>query len=173
MKRDFYVFLDIDGVLWDWKWRKEQINLGLIKKPFSIITNFKPESMQALNYLIENLNARYNCKLVISSSWRYMLERAKQTLIKNGLTYDQEILATDTNTPLYGREFQILRFLKSRDEKCKYLIIDDTMFGYDNHFCPQKVIRTNIFNNSLNMTQVISWLKVHNLYKEKSNEMSK
>ena len=45
------IFLDIDGVLWDWAFVKEQIACGKQKMGGSI-KNFNPQSICALNYLI-------------------------------------------------------------------------------------------------------------------------
>ena len=67
--KKFYLFLDIDGVLWDWAYLKKEIAEGRIKKG-GIAGNFKPESINSLNYLIRRLSEKYDVKLVISSSWR-------------------------------------------------------------------------------------------------------
>ena len=75
-RENFYLFLDVDGVLWDWKWRIEMIKEGKIKKG-GLITNFNPKSVHALNTLIEYLNENYNCKIVISSTWRFRKNMTK------------------------------------------------------------------------------------------------
>ena len=61
----FYIFLDIDGVLYDWVFIKNEINQGRIKMG-GLIRHFNPQSIYALNYLIDGLNKLYDVNLVIS-----------------------------------------------------------------------------------------------------------
>ena len=99
-RKNFYIFLDIDGVLWDWDWRLGAIDKGKIKR-ISYIADLNPKSIEALNFLIEKLNENFNAKLVISSTWRSNLEETREILQNNGLKYDDELYATNiSNTQI-------------------------------------------------------------------------
>ena len=50
-KENFYIFLDIDGVLWDWNWRKNEFKNGNSKQ--MLANKFNPESIAAINFLRE------------------------------------------------------------------------------------------------------------------------
>ena len=80
---NFYIFLDIDGVLYDWVFVKQQIAMKKQKKG-GIIKTFNPESISALNMLIFELEKKYNVNLVISSTWRHDLGYAINVLYANG-----------------------------------------------------------------------------------------
>ena len=98
--KKFYVFLDIDGVLWDWEWRKAEIEKQTIKKG-GLIKDFKPESMEALNALLEKIGEKYDSQLVISSTWRIHMDVLSQALSDNGFEYDKHLR--------YGKNGQSLR----------------------------------------------------------------
>ena len=51
--KNFYIFLDIDGVMYDWDWIIAETNAGRMKKG-EFNKKFKPESINALNFLIQN-----------------------------------------------------------------------------------------------------------------------
>ena len=50
--KNFYIFLDIDGVMYDWDWIIAETNAGKMTRG-EAIKKFKPESVNALNYLIQ------------------------------------------------------------------------------------------------------------------------
>ena len=50
MRENFYIFLDIDGVMYDWDYMKKN-NIH----NFGVVNTFSPESVEALNYLMEKL----------------------------------------------------------------------------------------------------------------------
>lgn len=154
-KEKFYVFLDIDGVLWDWQWLKAEYTRGLKKQ--TIITVFNPNSISALNFLLATLEKNYDCQLVISSTWRYDMQKTNSTLRKNGLKYDKELLATPTSTSPEKRSYEILDFLNGAKTK-NLLIIDDESFDYSANFSIKNIIKTNIANHSLNKQDVLNWL---------------
>ena len=118
----FYIFLDIDGVLYDWDYIIAETNAGLRKRG-EFIKKFKPESMQAINMLIEELNKDYEVGLVISSTWRSNMPFTIQTLQDNGLEYDKPI----ERTPIYDpakRGEQILDYLADKKDY-DFVIIDE------------------------------------------------
>lgn len=154
--KNFYIFLDIDGVLFDWKFLKQNIIEGKIK-PGGIIKNFNPNSIKALNTLIERLNNNYNVNLVISSTWRHDLGYAVNILYANGLKYDFEIFATPISVTPNKRGKEILEFLKDKADY-DFVIIDDEMFDYAEHFSKNKIIKTNMQNDSLNINHVNKYL---------------
>ena len=155
--KDFYIFLDIDGVLWDWAFVKEQIALGK-QKMGGIIRNFNPESIRALNTLIQKLQANYKVQLVVSSTWRYDLGYAINVLYANGLKYNGEVFATPITSSPNKRALEILEFLSDK-ENYEFVVIDDGMFDYLEHFDKKNIIKTNMQNDSLNISHINKYLE--------------
>lgn len=152
---NFYIFLDIDGVMYDWNYL---INNNI--KNAGIIKTFNPESVKALNYLIEKLSFNYNVSLVISSTWRKDMGETVRTLIKNGLkTNLRKIFNTPITYHPNFRGLEILQFLENKKDNHNFVIIDDEMFDYLKHFKKEKIIKTDIFKGSLNMEMVENFLK--------------
>ena len=56
--KNFYIFLDIDGVMYDWDYIIAEIDAGRMKKG-EFIRKFKPESVESLNLLIEEFEKYY------------------------------------------------------------------------------------------------------------------
>ena len=161
--KDFYVFLDIDGVLWDWAFVKEQIACGKQKMGGSI-KNFNPQSIWALNYLIQKLGQEYNVKLVLTYTWRIDFGYACNVLYANKLKYDGQIFATLISSTPNKRGLEILEFLKDK-QNYDFVIIDDEMFDFNDHFNLKYIIKTNMQNDSLNKKHINKFLE--NLQKEK------
>lgn len=134
---------------------KSWIYKGIKKQ--TIITVFNPNSISALNFLLATLEKNYDCQLVISSTWRYDMQKTNSTLRKNGLKYDKELLATPTSTSPEKRSYEILDFLNGAKTK-NLLIIDDESFDYSANFSIKNIIKTNIANHSLNKQDVLNWL---------------
>ena len=156
MKKDFYIFLDIDGVLWDVEYILKEIDEGHIKKG-GIIKDLKPSCIEALNYLIEKLENFYDVILVISSSWRYNLKNTINILKKYGLKYDKDIARTRLTTKNSSRGEEILDYLKDKSNY-EFVIIDDEEFDFKKHFDKSNIIKTNIENQSLSMKMVREYL---------------
>lgn len=156
-RKNFYIFLDIDGVLWDWDWRLEQIKQGNIKKSISI-SNFNQESIKALNLLISNISKRHNCVLVISSTWRTFMDWTKQVLIKNGVLLPQTIDRTELPIST-NRGVEIANYLHNKKGNKNFVILDDESKNIRKIFPENKIIKTNIKNKSLEIAQVENWLK--------------
>ena len=158
-KRRFFIFLDIDGVMYDLKFIKERIKNKDIKNG-GLLSTFKPESVMALNYLTKTLSNHYDVTLVISSTWRFAFKRILKMLIKNGVNLNCKIDKTSGNLNRFNRGKEVIDYLK---EKCfvgandDFVIIDDENFNYNKYFDKKMIIKTNILNNALSMSQVIKF----------------
>lgn len=158
MKDNFYIFLDIDGVLWDWKFL-----LDKIKAKETLLTDFKfkPESVDALNYLIYCIDDKYDAKLVISSTWRADMFLTKSALYKNGLIYNKEMESTPV-LPLSipkKRGSEIRRFLEQKNEMENYVVIDNNEFDFAKTLNMDKFIKTNGKYESLTYDLVDKFLE--------------
>ena len=159
--KEFYIFLDIDGVLWDWPYLKKGMNEGRIKRG-GIIEDLKPESIEALNYLIEKLSIKYDVKLIISSSWRFNMERTLEIIKKAGLNYNKPIDRTIIN--FQRRGIQIKEYLKDK-VNYDYVIIDDEDFDFNEHFQKEKIIKTDVMKGALSIKLVDNFLNNNNIIK--------
>ena len=150
---DFFVFLDIDGVMYDWEWLMTQPRKG------GRIKRFNPESVAALNKLTNSLSREFNTSLVITSTWRHWMQDTIELLSSNGVDFkDIRLRSTTTDGNPDKRGEQILKFLRG-DKGQNFVIIDDEMFDYLDHFDMSQIIKTNMRNNSLNMKMVDNYLK--------------
>jgi hypothetical protein len=156
MRENFYIFLDIDGVLWDWPNRISEIEAGNIKKG-GIIKEFKPESVSALNVLINSLGKKYDVTLVISSTWRADMAETIVALEKNNLTQVKKIEATRLRTNRI-RGVEIKEYLQDKPDKYNYLIIDDEVSDIKAFMGEDKIIKTDMFKKALSMEQVHDFL---------------
>lgn len=155
-KENFYVFLDFDGVLNDFRTIPSIFKLGGFLVSSKDTNTFNKGSIDAVNYLLETLSTKYNTKLVLSTTWRRNPEKAKQVLYNNGLNYDGEIDCT----PRYRgrkRAFEILKYLVDHEHnKINFVTIDDKK--HINHFFKKSnCISTSLFN-ALDMSKVINYL---------------
>jgi len=126
MKEVFYVFLDIDGVLWN----EEYITFlrdNNISKNNDIETYLSPQSMSALNMLLLSLSSSYIVQLVITSSRRSMLEKTIYILYKNNLSYEGKIDKTESKLKNIDmpRGLEIKKYLKQNKNPKNYVVIDD------------------------------------------------
>jgi hypothetical protein len=153
--KKFYIFLDIDGVMYDWDYIISEVKSGRMKRGESI-RKFKPESIDALNLLIGELGKNYNVRLVISSTWRGNLPFAVKTLKNNGLIYEQEVERTPISDPAKRGE-QILDYLSDK-ENFDFVIIDDEMFDFKKFFNKEKIIKCEMFHNALSLNMVNEYL---------------
>ena len=155
---NFYIFLDIDGVLWDKAFAEENQISILDAENFY----FKPESMQALNYIISNVSNDYNPVLVLSSDWRLRREHFNyiaHLLNKSGLEYCGIMEKTPRR---FSRGQEIYAYLKKHKEFKNYLVIDDnvtTIKGYVDH---DKIIQTDGVTGALSLKQAEQFVKDFN-----------
>ena len=165
MKNNFYLFLDIDGVMMDWDFIIGEINAGRMKKG-GLIQTFKPESIDALNVLTAKMSENYNVKLVLSSTWRSNMEETRHILKNQGVDLADKAEATPyVEDPKYrGRE--ILDYLEKHnfnENNDDFVIIDDETFDYEKYFSNDKIIKTEIFHNALSMDMVKTYFKNNNV----------
>ena len=156
MKKNFYIFLDIDGVLYDWEYIKGLMREGKIKKGGKI-TAFKPESIDALNYLIEKKSKEYNVNLVISSTWRHYMDAIVEKLKAAGVRYDGEFSRTPISGDSKKRGFEVKSYLANK-VNFDYVIIDDEICDYYKYFEPSKVIKTELYEHALNKEMIDTYL---------------
>lgn len=166
-KTKFFIILDIDGVLFDWKYLKQEMDSNNLKKG-GLINNFSPKSMSALNYLIESLEKYYDVTLVISSSWRHSMRKTENALKQNGLVYNKTLENTPLTSTPENRGEEILCYLSTKNRPYDYVIIDDEMFDYHKHFDKNKIIKTHIYKGSLDINMVNKFLK--QLFSQNNNE---
>ena len=157
-KQNFYIFLDIDGVLWDWKWRISEIKSGNIARG-GRITQFNPESINAVNNLISKLNNFFNCQLVVSSTWRINKEFTIKMLKKNGLVVsDDNSIHFTPLTLTRSRGQEVMDYLADKPDNNNLLIIDDEYFDFPKYFQKGQMIKTNIYDRSLSQQHIDNWL---------------
>lgn len=166
MKQNFYVFLDIDGVLWDWNYIKSN-NI----QNFGTIKSFNPESVYALNFLMNKLKENFNPILVVSSTWRNDMFATIKVLKENGVELN---LKTLSKTPISSnpelRGLEILKYLDVQENKENFVIIDDEMFDYKSHFNENRIIKTDIFKAGLNIKQVKTFLSNNKIIFQENNQ---
>ncbi len=156
-KENFYLFLDIDGVMWDWQWKLSEIKKGNIKEGIPL-TSFNPESVVALNTLIEYLQRDYDFNLVISSTWRANLPITVATLRKNKVNLPQSISKTQFFKAPKGRGKQITTYLQGKRDPQNYLVIDDKPHDFEECLDPSRIIKTNVYDKSLRLEDVNKWI---------------
>ncbi len=154
MRDDFYIFLDIDGVMFDWKYR-----LSSGRKLGGVIKDFNPESVKSLNFLCSALSEQFNTNIVITSTWKQHWDTMLEVFELNGVNLDG-VTVSKTITkdePKYrGRE--IVEYLGDNYSDANFVIIDDEMFDYDKYFDTSDIIKTNMQDDSLNMGMVVDFL---------------
>ena len=151
MKKQFYIFLDIDGVLWSAPYIIREIDRGNIKR--GLIKDLEPKCVDALNYFIKCLDKVYDVRLVISSSWRYHMESTIKTLKKYGLEYSKEIDRTIISKDTSKRGLEIKEYLSNKDNY-EFVIIDDEMFDYNKEFNIDNIIKTDLYKDALTLELV-------------------
>ncbi len=159
----FYVFLDIDGVLWDWKYQKEFLKQNPNLRG-QFVNKLDPKCIDALNFLLKELSKKFDVQLVISSTWRLEFEKTISSLLNQGLLYNKKILATPIMK--HDRQREIETFLLDKPNKNNFVILDDDFECLD--FDQNKIIKTNIANSSLSKKMVSNFL---NFISQKDHQM--
>ena len=177
IKQPYYVFMDIDGTLWDKNYA------SFIHGPFVPeiqIPRLKPESVNAINVMLENLEERFDTRLVITSGHRSDMAYCVNHLKLNGLKWDKPILCTPFTPgdrgekivdfminegqtrftyPTLGNLFsRILYTQKDNQDFTNYVVIDDNKKLISKQIPPERRIITNKKNHSLSLDQVITYL---------------
>lgn len=157
-KENYYLFLDIDGVMWDWPWRIQEIKSGRIRKGSSI-REFNPESVEALNHLIAYISDSYNCNLVISSTWRSFMKQTISTLRKNKVNLPDIIDRTPISRESKQRGKEIETYLSNKPDAQNIVIIDDETSDIIKHFSQESIIKTDIYGESLREHHILDWIE--------------
>lgn len=149
-KNKFYVFLDIDGVLWDWNYLKQvETKANTIVRADSVLN---PKSVEALDRLLMLLERGYDTRLVVSSSWRNIKAKRDRNylLYDYGFKYrkpiDHTILRDDMPRVL-NRGEEIQHYLDTHGVSAidgNYVIIDDEMDYLKPYQNLGKVIETSM-----------------------------
>lgn len=150
----FYIFLDIDGVMFDWKY--------ILSKPKQggIISDFNPESVKALNKLMADLSTEYKPELVITSAWRKDMFAVYKAFRENGVTMSRSIHITSIRQggDSSRRGEAIFDYLGGTTKDRNFVIIDDESFDFDKYFDKSSIIKTSMTNGSLNTEMVDKYL---------------
>ncbi len=192
MKEKFYVFLDIDGTLWDY---------SFLRKTNSLIYKLNPDSIDAVNRLINKIDEKFDCELVITSQRRKDWDECKNFLLSSGLKYDKELKRIKVNdkkprgikiaeymeNDLKGREFAkhktfnpIIATIKTRVVAKKmsqnFVVIDDNMNPLIGLIPYKNIIKTDINYESFNMAmanRVINQFLINDLESDKNLNLIK
>lgn len=130
--KDFYIFLDIDGVFNCYKWL---VKTGQLTKD-NYYTDFHweicPVNVKIFNKLLSTLRENnYNPKIVISSGWRYhKMQKAIDSFNKFGIDYKEPYDKTRLSLYILGadkspRWAEIVTYLYDNHITNNYVIIDD------------------------------------------------
>ena len=168
----FYIFLDIDGTLWDREWAEI---------PYAIeYYCFKPSSVIAVHFLCDELKLRnFEPQIVITSKQREDWEDCQHTLYDNNMpnvptlklpigkhTRGERIslfmydASKNRNVAKGTRVFSPLDSLHFRytDKVLNFVVIDDNSSQLGN--IPEKhYIKTNIKDGALKKSQVETFLE--------------
>lgn len=178
-KAKFYIFLDIDGTLWD----------ANTPRYAGFYIQLKPESVVALNTLIESLKKIYDVDLVVTSKRRVKWRSCKQFLIDNGVNFPSEKMSkTQLKKLKHPRGVKIAEYLfndifkdKLKSEKTfirptwllfskllnrkfsdYYVVLDDSIKPLKPYIPDKNIIRTS-YDESLSMEMVSDFLESKNI----------
>lgn len=181
MREKFYVFLDIDGTLWDMK---------DLHKRNKVVVELNPESIQAVYALVDSLEQKYDAELVITSrrrtDWceclRFLQQEGfdifKYDLHRTHLInwkkprgvkiaeymYNDRIGNFGDKQKLFPRLFE-KHMAKKENKKMKdnFVVVDDDMSPLKDYVLPENIIRTNGQNRSLDIEMVEGFLRARGL----------
>ena len=179
MREQYFIFLDIDGTLVDLKYGQRA------RGPFFIFgknTVLNPESIEALNLLINSLEQKYDTNLVITSGRRKNLHECVSHLYDNGLKYDKPITCTPlvegrrgqkiidfmmtSSSQKYPKAKKLIDFILKRyaDHGYKnYVVLENDISKIRYEIPPSRRIITNAKTKALQPYQVEKYLKTNNL----------
>ena len=166
MKKDFYIFSDIKGVLNSTLWQKKFKEFELGKQGY--FKDVCPDNMEELNILIKKLSKKYNVKLVITAPWHMNFEKTKKLLVKGGLAYKDEILFT-TPTEQKIRGLEINEFTEKNNLKGNYVVIDTGVDDVRPYIPAEKIIHP-FAEYGLSNTDVTKYINKHKRLFETAEE---
>lgn len=165
-KDKFLIFLDFDGVLNDIKSVPHLLKMGGFFVREDDDNVFCRDSINAINYLIETMSLKYDVQLVLSTFWK-RFPKAVKILQNNGLIYSGKF----NSTPIFfgqRRAKEIIHFLIDYDEWKDFLIIDDKS-SLKKCFSSKNFIKTNLWDGSLTISDVLNYLNTYYPDLEKQN----
>lgn len=120
MKDKFFIFLDVDGVLNNQTYTIHQAILNNTRY-FCSSVPFDDRSLQALKYLVNNINKDVN--IIISSTWR--LDDTDMSILSARLKEYGLRVQDKTSNKVLTRGEEIDYYCKEHNISDNYLIIDD------------------------------------------------
>lgn len=179
MRDQYFVFLDIDGTLVDFNYGQR------MRGPFFEFgenTVLNPESIEALNLLLESLEQKFDTRLVITSGRRKNFVPCVKNLYDNGLKYNRAITCTPltqerrgqkivdymmtSSFPRYPKLQKMVDFIMRRyaDHGYKnYVVLENDASKIRYEIPPERRIMTNAKKRALQPEQVVKYLKANNL----------
>lgn len=193
MKERFYVFLDIDGTLWDYE------SLKTKRKAFE---SLNPESISALEVLLESIKNQYNLDLVITSRRRldwwdcmdflefngfdvydYYPNRTQIERVKTprGVKIAEYMFNSEKGLNAKKQKYFSKFFQKTRARKVieqmadNFVVLDDDMRPLEEYIPKSNIIKTDRRSHALDMKMVETFLKSRGIemVQIEKNEMTK
>ena len=158
MKKKFFIFLDIDGTLYDYNEIAAGHNLDGVD-------TLKQESVDALNHLIGKLEEKYEVKLGIISEMKYYMRPLIALLKQHNLQYNGRIEPVGGSYGLpKSRGHQIYKHLlvwgKESLDNGYFVVIDDQDHDFATFFNKNNIIKTGgMRGGALNMQDVEEFLE--------------
>lgn len=180
-KEQYFVFLDIDGTLWDMDYNSDRYsNVHYVEWP-----KLKPGSIKALKTLLYSLEQEYDTVLVISSKRREDIDDCKEYLKANKFVFNKPLEKIESPS-IICRGNSILNFMKNRgkapftyaessnifarlfsrikDEDYKnYVVLEDEKHLLGNYIPKNRIIMSDHNKQSINLKQVEKYLRNNNI----------
>lgn len=115
-KLPYYVFLDIDGTLWDARFAYYYYGSGFNNVPYP---RLKKESVEAVNLLLRSLENKYDPTLILTSKKREYMPECIEYLKRYGLDYAKPIISLPFGNNSRGA--RIIKYMQSQNSKPEHL----------------------------------------------------
>ena len=193
-KEQYYIFLDVDGTLWDNTWASQFYGpFTPYINPETFIGPLKSESVQALNFLISSIEKHHNVSLIITSKRRQNMPRCIEFLHNQGLTYDKPIFCTKYSSGPRGQKIidymteqgetalsyqnkgfieRVLFNFANNDFK-NYVVLDDNVSPLKKFIPESRMLLTNKEKQALTMKAVEKYLAKNHMLPESTIEIEK
>jgi len=130
--KNFYIFLDIDGVFNCYKWLRKTGQLTKENYYTDLHWKICPANVKIFNRILNTLRENnFNPKIVISSAWRITrMQSAIDLLNKYGIDYKDANDRTEINIVTPGEErsargYEISSYIKQHKIENNFVVIDD------------------------------------------------